>query len=315
MSCPFASDQAWGHEERERQSEECGSILGPWTFLVVSPGPPVVTPGKEATIFMVEAGEDREAQVDRVVAGTGCVFQLLPEDIIENVEVVVDEEQQQGSSLELEEKTVEEQSQERPGGPSELPALDVLQALATPQVELSSECKKNLRAYVWFICKSHRRRKRDLAKKSAIIQRIPGFWGKVIMNHPQVSVMITDQDKDFLSYMIDLNVSVSPPWSCSKLTFSFRNHPKFLNTVIIKEYYLEITGKTYRGHRSTPVPRCTLDTRSLNFLNWLSGNNCPESNWIAELHIISEDKWDDLLKDYPKREDSSMTETHDNFRL
>ena len=30
---------------------------------------------------------------------------------------------------------------------------------------------------------------------------------KQIMNHPQVSVMITDQDKDFLSYMIDLNVS------------------------------------------------------------------------------------------------------------
>ena len=30
---------------------------------------------------------------------------------------------------------------------------------------------------------------------------------KQIMNHPQVSVMISDQDKDFLSYMIDLNVS------------------------------------------------------------------------------------------------------------
>lgn len=36
-----------------------------------------------------------------------------------------------GSSLELEEKTLEEQCQERPGGPSELPALDVMQALAT----------------------------------------------------------------------------------------------------------------------------------------------------------------------------------------
>ena len=27
------------------------------------------------------------------------------------------------------------------------------------------------------------------------------------MNHPQVSVMISDQNKDFLSYMIDLKVS------------------------------------------------------------------------------------------------------------
>ena len=28
-----------------------------------------------------------------------------------------------------------------------------------------------------------------------------------IMNHPQVSVMISDEDQDFLSYMVDLKVS------------------------------------------------------------------------------------------------------------
>ena len=100
--------------------------------------------------------------------------------IIEDVEVVPDEEQQQGSSQELEEKTVEEQSQERPGGPSELPALDVLQALATLQGDLSSEPEKICRAYVWFMCKNHERRKRDLAQKNAIIQGIPDFWAKMV---------------------------------------------------------------------------------------------------------------------------------------
>ena len=30
---------------------------------------------------------------------------------------------------------------------------------------------------------------------------------KQIMNHPQVSVIISDQDKDFLSYLINLQVS------------------------------------------------------------------------------------------------------------
>ena len=30
---------------------------------------------------------------------------------------------------------------------------------------------------------------------------------KQIMNHAQVSVMISDQDKDFLNYKIDLKVS------------------------------------------------------------------------------------------------------------
>ena len=75
---------------------------------------------------------------------------------------------------------MEEQCQERPGGPSELPALDVLQALATLQVELSSKPEKTCRAFVWFMCKSHERRKRDLAQKSTIIQGIPGFWAKVV---------------------------------------------------------------------------------------------------------------------------------------
>ncbi|KAI4529160.1 hypothetical protein MG293_020834 [Ovis ammon polii] len=325
MSCPLASDPGWGHgqsqEECERQSEECGSVLRPRTFLVVSLGaqgdgapwpvlvtlcvagklqPPAVTPGEDATLFRVEAGEDGKAQADRDMVRIRRVYQLLAEDIILDVEVVPDEEQQQGSSLELEEKTVEEQCQERPGGTSELPALDVLQALATLQVELSSEPEKTCRAYVWFMCKSQERRKRDLAQGSTIIQGIPGFWAKVvsfllllgvccsgggggaearaqdgcwwtlkkvwywgklqrhsmwhkwllnlkqIMNHPEVSVLISDQDKDFLSYMIDLNVSsgASHPRSCSKLIFSFRDRLYFLKTVIIKEYYLDITGKT-----------------------------------------------------------------------
>ncbi|KAI4529151.1 hypothetical protein MG293_020825, partial [Ovis ammon polii] len=204
MSYPFAYEPACGHgqsqEELERQSEERGSVLGPQTFLVVSLGaqgdgalwpvlailcmagtlqPPVVTLGKDATLFKVEAGEDGKTQVDGVVAGTGWVLHLLAEDIIEDVEVVADEKQQQGSSQELEEKTVEEQRQERPGGQSELLALDVLQALGTPQVVLSSEHEKYLRAYVWFMCKSHQRRKHDLAQKSAIIQGITGFWAKM----------------------------------------------------------------------------------------------------------------------------------------
>ncbi|KAI4529171.1 hypothetical protein MG293_020845 [Ovis ammon polii] len=52
--------------------------------------PPVATPGEDATFFRVEAGEDSKVQVDGVMAGIRRVFQLLAEDIIEDVEVVPD---------------------------------------------------------------------------------------------------------------------------------------------------------------------------------------------------------------------------------
>ena len=116
MSCSLASDPGWGHgqsqEERERQSEECGSVLRPRTFLVVSLGaqgngapwpvlvmlcmavmlqPPVVTLGEDATLFRVEAGEDGKGQADGDMVRIRQVFQLLAEDIIEDVEVVPDE--------------------------------------------------------------------------------------------------------------------------------------------------------------------------------------------------------------------------------
>ncbi|XP_070223107.1 testis-specific Y-encoded protein 1-like [Bos mutus] len=289
-----------GQEERERRSKEGGSVLGP---LAVSP---IVTPSEEAILFRVEAVQDSQTLVDGDVAGIGREFRLLAEDIMEEVEVVADEEQKQWSSQELEEKTVEEQGQDRPGGPSEHQALDVLKALAALQVELSSECEQNHRAY-------HQRRKHHLAWGSAIIQGIPGFWAKTIMSHPQVSVMISDQDQDFLDYMIDLKVQVwSHLQSRCKLIFSFQDNPYFLNTMIIKEYYLDITGN--RACHSTPVhwfwdfewgsPSHSLDTRSLNFLNWLSGHNGPELNRIADL--ISNDMWDDPLKYYLGEDDSSI---------
>lgn len=66
---------------------------------------------------------------------------------------------------ELEENSVEEQGEERPRVLSEQPTLDVLQALATLQVELSSEYEINHRVYVCFMCKSHEKRKCYVAQK------------------------------------------------------------------------------------------------------------------------------------------------------
>ena len=124
--------------------------------------------------------EDGKALVDEDMVGIQWEFQLLTEDSTMEVEVVTDDERQQGFSQELEDTTVEEEGWESPGGLSGLPALDELQALAALQVDLSSEHEKNHRAYVRFMHKSHQRRKSHLAWRSAILQGIPGFWAKAV---------------------------------------------------------------------------------------------------------------------------------------
>ena len=75
---------------------------------------------------------------------------------------------------------MEEQSQGRPGSTTELPGQDELQALAALLVELSSEHKKNCRAYFQFMCKNHQRRKPDLAWRIAITWGIPCFWAVAV---------------------------------------------------------------------------------------------------------------------------------------
>ena len=77
--------------------------------------PPVVTPGEDATLLRVETAEDGGVLVARDMVETRQVFQLPVDYIMEEVEVLAAEEQQQGSSQELEEKKLEEQGQERHG--------------------------------------------------------------------------------------------------------------------------------------------------------------------------------------------------------
>ena len=58
-------------------------------------------PGKGATLCRLEGVDNGEPLVDGDVVGIGWLFQLLAEDVMEEVEVVADEEQQKGFSQEL----------------------------------------------------------------------------------------------------------------------------------------------------------------------------------------------------------------------
>lgn len=77
----------------------CSGCWGLWPAILMlctagTLEPLVVMPGKETTLFRLEAVDDSEPLVDGDAAGIGRGFQLPAEDIMEEVEVVADEEQQ-----------------------------------------------------------------------------------------------------------------------------------------------------------------------------------------------------------------------------
>nr|XP_024415345.2 testis-specific Y-encoded protein 1 [Desmodus rotundus]XP_053773780.1 testis-specific Y-encoded protein 1-like [Desmodus rotundus]XP_053773781.1 testis-specific Y-encoded protein 1-like [Desmodus rotundus]XP_053773782.1 testis-specific Y-encoded protein 1-like [Desmodus rotundus]XP_053773816.1 testis-specific Y-encoded protein 1-like [Desmodus rotundus]XP_053773817.1 testis-specific Y-encoded protein 1-like [Desmodus rotundus]XP_053773824.1 testis-specific Y-encoded protein 1-like [Desmodu len=219
-------------------------------------------------------------------------------------------------------------AEEKPGGSSARPPLEVLEAL---QWQLSAESARGRRDYLAVKLATAQRRKPILERRRSVIQRIPGFWAKAIsfpvlcvvvvgmveedgcgfltkeqiQNHPQISAIISDQDEDMLEYLLTVEVQelVGPKHRC-RLKFFFRSNPYFLNEVIIKEYHVSLAG--YRATRSTAVdwfwdyergvPSRRQDTSSVNLFNWLSEHSLPGSGKIAEL--ISEDLWPSPLRHY-----------------
>ncbi|XP_067580991.1 testis-specific Y-encoded protein 1-like [Pseudorca crassidens] len=278
--------------------------------------------GEEAAIFSGEVVQQCPALLEGEVARIGEVFWLPVEDMMEEVEVVAEEQQQEEQEerkqvvAEEPEEEPQEQGQEEPGPRPTITGspLEALQALQALQLELSTLNTQASRTYTRLKRRICQRRESHLDGRSAIIQGIPGFWTRAIMNHPQISAVISDQDEDLLSYMINLEVKeLGHPRHHCKLKFFFRPNPYFWNDVILKEYHLSIAG--YRASRSTRIywfwdyergaPSHRQDPTGLHFLTWLSDHNCPGSNKIAE--IIGEDLWPNPLRYYPREEGPTGT--------
>ncbi|CAM9172086.1 unnamed protein product, partial [Rangifer tarandus platyrhynchus] len=132
---------------------------------------------------------------------------------------------------------------------------------------------------------------------------------KQFTSHPQMSRMMTSQDRDMLHFMTNLKVEElrHPTHHCT-ITLSFRRNRYLQNEVVVKEYLVYITG--YRASHSTPIQwhqgferkayRRRHHDSSVNFFNWLSDHNFAGSDQIAE--IIIKELWPNPLQYYVRKE-------------
>ncbi|KAM9577772.1 LOW QUALITY PROTEIN: testis-specific Y-encoded-like protein 5 [Trichechus inunguis] len=206
----------------------------------------------------------------------------------------------------MEEKKVENDAG---SGPQ---AADGSMDTLTVQLKLETMNAQADRAYLHLSRKFGQLRLHHLEHRNLLIQNIPGFWGQAFQNHPQLSSFLSNQDKEVLGYLNNLEVEdLGLARLGYKIKFYFGHNPYFQNKVLIKEYGCGPLGQIVS--RSTPIqwlPGHDLQflsqgnsDNSCSFFGWFSNHSSIESDKIVEK--INEDLWPSPLQYYLMSEGGS----------
>merc|ERR1719193_1045630 len=86
-------------------------------------------------------------------------------------------------------------------------------------------------------------RKPFFDKRNGIITKIPKFWLTSFINHPQLSIIIEEDEEDALQHLTKLEVEeFEDIKSGFKIKFYFEANPYFENDLLCKEYQLDGKG-------------------------------------------------------------------------
>lgn len=157
-------------------------------------------------------------------------------------------------------------------------------------------------------------RKPFFQKRNEIIQRIPSFWVTAIVNHPQISGILEEEEEECLQFMQKLEVEeFEDIKSGYRIHFHFEENPYFENKVLTKEFNLGSNGETPVSMSTTikwkperdltkMLPKKAMANRRKRgleyrtFFDWFTDNNDPINDDIAEL--IKDDLWPNPLQYY-----------------
>lgn len=188
--------------------------------------------------------------------------------------------------------------------PLDLRAL-IVDPLEAIQWELEAMSAQADGAHLQLVRRFGRMRRLHLARRSFIIQNIPGFWVTAFLNHPQLSAMISPRDEDMLGYLINLEVrELRHSRTGCKFKFLFESNPYFRNEVIVKEYECRASGGVvsiatrilwHRGQEPPALVHRNQDTVR-SFFSWFTQHSLLEADRVAQ--IIKDDLWPNPLQYY-----------------
>ncbi|XP_055544692.1 protein SET isoform X2 [Wyeomyia smithii] len=157
-------------------------------------------------------------------------------------------------------------------------------------------------------------RKPHFQRRNEIIKRIPSFWVTAIVNHPQISGILEEEEEECLQFMEKLEVEeFEDIKSGYRIHFYFDENPYFENKMLTKEFNLGSSGETpvststaikWKPDRDLTkmLPKKALANRRKRgleyrtFFDWFTDNNDPINDDIAEL--IKDDLWPNPLQYY-----------------
>ncbi|XP_048204952.1 putative testis-specific Y-encoded-like protein 3 [Perognathus longimembris pacificus] len=189
-------------------------------------------------------------------------------------------------------------------GPLDLGGL-IMDPLEAIQWELEAASAQADRAYLRLERRFCRMRRLHLARRSFIIQNIPGFWVTAFLNHPQLAALISPRDEDILCYLMNLEVrELRHARTGCRFKFRFWSNPYFRNKVIVKEYECSSSGRVVsvatpiRWHRGQEPPALVHRNRDTvqSFFSWFSQHSLLEADRVAQ--IIKDDLWPNPLQYY-----------------
>ncbi|XP_029637558.1 protein SET isoform X1 [Octopus sinensis] len=158
-------------------------------------------------------------------------------------------------------------------------------------------------------------------RRNELIKKIPNFWVTAFVNHPQISVILDEEEEECLHYLNMVEVEeFEDIKSGYRVKFHFSPNPYFSNDILCKEFHLATTGMSNISSLWDPASKSTsinwqdgMDlTKKVQreqiviadrkrkhqpnrtFFTWFLDNKDPSADDIAE--VIKDDMWPNPLQ-------------------